>query len=226
MKKKLWIIPILLIVLVAVRLLLKHDLQQKRTVDGIDISHHNVVHDWNKVKVGFIYAKATEGKSHRDTKFVRFRHNAMKRDIPFGAYHFLSTDVSAKQQFRNFKNVVPKGSTTLIPMLDIEGELPIPDDSLRSLVGGWIQQCHDYYGYYPVLYLSPYSIYIRLMGTPNLSKCQLWSGITPPRWEIIPFYTARIVQFKIDKIDGFEGGIDCNHLNGSLDDLRMKVIKM
>jgi GH25 family lysozyme M1 (1,4-beta-N-acetylmuramidase) len=150
----------------------------------------------------------------------------MKRDIPFGAYHFLSTDVSAKQQFRNFKNVVPKGSSTLIPMLDIEGELPIPDDSLRSLVGGWIQQCHDYYGYYPVLYLSPYSIYIRLMGTPNLSKCQLWSGITPPRWEIIPFYTARIVQFKIDKIDGFEGGIDCNHLNGSLDDLRMKVIKM
>ena len=130
MKKKLWIIPILLIVLVAVGLLLKHDLQQKRTVDGIDISHHNVVHDWNKVKVGFIYAKATEGKSHRDTKFVRFRHNAMKRDIPFGAYHFLSTDVSAKQQFRNFKNVVPKGSTTLIPMLDIEGELPIPDDSL------------------------------------------------------------------------------------------------
>ena len=226
MKKKLWIIPILLIVLVAIGLLLKHDLQQERTVDGIDISHHNVVHDWNKVKVGFIYAKATEGKSHRDTKFVRFRHNAMKRDIPFGAYHFLSTDVSAKQQFRNFNNVVPKGSTTLIPMLDIEGELPIPDDSLRSLVGGWIQQCHDYYGYYPVLYLSPYSIYIRLMGTPNLSKCQLWSGITPPRWEIIPFYTARIVQFKIDKIDGFEGGIDCNHLNGSLDDLRMKVIKM
>ena len=222
MKKKLWIIPILLIVLVAVGLLLKHDLQQKRTVDGIDISHHNVVHDWNKVKVGFIYAKATEGKSHRDTKFVRFRHNAMKRDIPFGAYHFLSTDVSAKQQFRNFKNVVPKGSTTLIPMLDIEGELPIPDDSLRSLVGGWIQQCHDYYGYYPVLYLSPYSIYIRLMGTPNLSKCQLWSGITSPHWDIIPFYTARIVQFKIDKVDGLVGGIDCNHLNGSLDDLRIK----
>ena len=211
-KKLLWILSILLIVLVAIGLLLKHDLRQKRTVDGIDISHHNVVRDWNKVKVGFIYAKATEGKSHRDTKFVRFRRNAMKRDIPFGAYHFLSTDVSAMQQFQNFKNAVTKGSTTLIPMLDIEGELPIPDDSLRSLVGDWIQECH----------LSPYSLYLRLMGTSNLSKCQLWSGITTPHWDIIPFYTARIVQFKIDKMDGFEGGIDCNHLNGSLDDLRMK----
>ena len=109
MKKKiLWILSILLIVLVAIGLLLKHDLRQKRTVDGIDISHHNVVRDWDKVNVGFIYAKATEGKSHRDTKFVRFRRNAMKRDIPFGAYHFLSTDVPAKQQFQNFKNVVTK----------------------------------------------------------------------------------------------------------------------
>ena len=221
-KKLLWILSILLIVLVAIGLLLKHDLRQKRTVDGIDISHHNVVRDWNKVKVGFIYAKATEGKSHRDTKFVRFRKNAMKRNIPFGAYHFLSTDVPAKQQFQNFKNVVPKGSTTLIPMLDVEGELPISNDSLKALVGGWIKECHDYYGVYPVLYLSPYSLYLRLMGTSNLSKCQLWSGITTPHWDIIPFYTARIVQFKIDKVDGFEGGIDCNHLNGSLDDIRMK----
>ena len=58
-KKLLWTLSLLLIVLVAIGLLLKHDLRQKRTVDGIDISHHNVVRDWNKVKVGFIYAKAT-----------------------------------------------------------------------------------------------------------------------------------------------------------------------
>lgn len=59
------------------------------------------------------------------------------------------------------------------------------------------------------------------MGTPNLSKCSLWSGITAPHWDIILSYIA-IVQFKIDKVEGFEGGVDCNHLNGSLDDLRMK----
>ena len=219
--KKAIVISLLIMVLIIIGKIVMPMFSEHR-VDGIDISHHNVVRDWNKVNVGFIYAKATEGKSHRDTKFVRFRRNAMKRNIPFGAYHFLSTDVPAKQQFQNFKNVVPKGSTTLIPMLDIEGELPIPDDSLKSLVGGWIQECYDYYGYYPLLYLSPYHLYLRLMGTPNFSKCQLWSGITSPHWDIIPFYTARIVQFKIDKVDGFVGGIDCNHLNGSLDDLRMK----
>ena len=63
----LWIVFISLVFLV-IGCLIKQDLHQKKTVDGIDISHHNVVRDWDKVKVGFIYAKATEGKSHRDTK--------------------------------------------------------------------------------------------------------------------------------------------------------------
>ena len=220
MKKRiLWGASVLAVIILSAGLLLRWNLHQKRTVDGIDISHHNRVTDWDKVKVGFIYAKATEGKNHRDTKYMGFRRNAMKRNIPFGAYHFLSTDIPAKQQFQNFKNMVPKGSTTLTPMIDIEGKLPIPDDSLKALVGGWIQECYNYYGYYPVLYLSPYSLYLRLMGTPNLSKCPLWSGITARHWDIIPFYTAEIVQFKIDKVDGFEGGVDCNHLNGSLERL-------
>lgn len=217
----LWIVFISL-VLLAIGHLMKQNLHQKKTVDGIDISHHNVVRDWDKVKVGFIYAKATEGKSHRDTKFVRFRHNAMKRGIPFGAYHFLSTDVPAKQQFNHFKSVVTKGSTNLIPMLDVEGKLPIPDDSLKSLVGSWIKECKDYYGVYPILYLSPYSIYLRLIGTQNLFKCHLWSGITKPHWDIIPFATAKIVQFKIVQVEGFADVVDCNHLNGTLEDLIMK----
>ena len=222
MKKIVFGIVLTLLVLATVCLLIKLDLHQDKTTDGIDISHHNLVRDWDKVNVGFIYAKATEGKSHRDTKYVRFRKNAMKRNIPFGAYHFLSTDVPAKQQFQNFKNVVPKGSTTLIPMLDVEGELPISNDSLKSLVGGWIKECHDYYSVYPVLYLSPYSICLRLIDLPEFWKCYRWSGITRRYLDIIPFATAKIVQFKITPMDGFIGGVDCNHLNGSLDDLRMK----
>ena len=54
MKKKLWIIPILLIVLVAVGLLLKHDLQQKRV--ELDLTLGFSIREWegkefNKVKL-------------------------------------------------------------------------------------------------------------------------------------------------------------------------------
>lgn len=215
MKKLIWIISILLFV-VATGFLLKCS-QQQKPVDGIDISHHNRVTDWNKVNVGFIYAKATEGKSHRDTKYKSYRHNAMKRKIPFGAYHFLTVGVPAKQQFQNFKNVVPKGSTTLIPMLDIERYTD--RNTLQTLVGDWIQECHDYYGVYPILYVSPQFFYALLIGTPNISKCHLWVGDV--NTSFIPFMPGKIVQFKIDKVEGFKGGIDCNYLNGSLDELRM-----
>lgn len=55
-KKLLWIISIF-VILLAIWGLLKYDLQQKRTVDGIDLSHHNTVTDWDKVNVKFVYAK-------------------------------------------------------------------------------------------------------------------------------------------------------------------------
>lgn len=216
MKKRTILVITIPIVFVAIGYLLKHSQQQKK-VDGVDISHHNVVSNWDKVKVDFIYAKATEGKSHRDSKYAKFRRNAMKRDIPFGAYHFLSTDVSAKQQFINFKNVVPKGSTTLIPMLDIERYAD--RTTLQNLVGEWIKECHDYYGVYSILYFSPQFLYVMLIGTPNINKCHFWIGDV--NTSFIPFMSGKIVQFKIDRIDGFEGGIDCNYLNGSLDELKM-----
>lgn len=219
MKKLIWIISILLFLL-ATGFLLKCSQQQKH-VDGIDISHHNRVTDWNKVNVGFIYAKATEGKSHRDTKYKSYRHNAMKRNIPFGAYHFLSTDIPAKQQFQNFKNVVPKGSTTLIPMLDVEDVFNNSRSKIQAIVGEWIELCHDYYGSYPIVYCSPQFVYhIYLMGTPNISKCLFWVGDI--HTSFLPLKSGKIVQFKIDKLDGFEGGIDCNYLNGSLDELMIK----
>ena len=82
MKRTLLWIVIISLALLAIGHLIKQDLRKKRTVDGIDISHHNTVRDWDKVKVGFIYAKATEGKSHRDTKFVRFRRKLITFLVP------------------------------------------------------------------------------------------------------------------------------------------------
>lgn len=218
MKKLLWIISILLI-LVATGFILKRSQQQKH-VDGIDISHHNRVRDWSKVNVGFIYAKATEGKSHRDSKYKSYRRNAMKRKIPFGAYHFLNTKVSAKEQFNNFKSVVPKGSTDLIPMLDVEDVLNSKRSETQAIFGEWIELCHEYYGSYPIVYCSPQFVYhVYLMGTPNISKCPFWVGDI--HTSFLPLKSGKILQFKIDKVDGFDGGIDCNYLNGSLDELRM-----
>lgn len=48
---------------------------QHIAADGIDISHHNTVANWDSLKVQFIYAKATEGKSHLKRKHRQFQNS-------------------------------------------------------------------------------------------------------------------------------------------------------
>ena len=69
-KKLLWITSILLVFL-AIWGLLQLDLQQKRTVDGIDLSHHNTVTDWDKVipiDHGYDESKPEEALTLEDMK--------------------------------------------------------------------------------------------------------------------------------------------------------------
>ena len=64
----------------------------KVRVDGIDVSHHNGTIKWNEVvknrKIKFVYVKATEGRSHKDTKFSQNVKGARKAGLEVGAYHF------------------------------------------------------------------------------------------------------------------------------------------
>lgn len=61
---------------------------------GVDLSHHNYVEDWDQVTASFVYLKANEGATHQDETFKRFAHNAQKRGILVGAYHFMTTSSS------------------------------------------------------------------------------------------------------------------------------------
>lgn len=74
---------------------------------GVDLSHHNTVEDWYKVTASFVYLKATEGKTHQDEKFLGFVKKARKRNIAVGAYHFMTTCSSARNQFFNFYYCCP-----------------------------------------------------------------------------------------------------------------------
>ncbi len=43
--------------------------QPDRPVCGIDLSHHNTVTDWDSLKLGFVFLKATEGDSYVDPEW-------------------------------------------------------------------------------------------------------------------------------------------------------------
>lgn len=98
----------------------------KRDYDGIDVSHHQGIIDWQRVAqdscVKFVYIKATEGSTIVDSNYLRNAEGAKKAGIPFGSYHYLTSQSSIKDQFRNYYGVVNRKHQDIIPMIDIEEE--------------------------------------------------------------------------------------------------------
>lgn len=94
--------------------------------DGLDISHHQGVIDWEKVgndkAIQFVYIKATEGADFVDQCYARNVAGAKREGIAVGSYHYLTSSSSAHQQFRNFYGIVDRKTQDVVPMIDIEGE--------------------------------------------------------------------------------------------------------
>ena len=92
---------------------------------GIDVSKYQGKINWTKVskskKVKFVYVRATEGASIRDSYYKSNIDKARKAGILVGSYHVYSSKTTAYQQFANFKAVVVKKKQDLVPVLDIEG---------------------------------------------------------------------------------------------------------
>jgi len=92
-------------------------------VQGIDVSHHQQNIDWQKLDrqvVQFAFIKATEGGNHKDSLFQHNWREAIRHNIPVGAYHFFTFCKDGDEQARNYIHYVPKDSIDLPPIIDLE----------------------------------------------------------------------------------------------------------
>lgn len=109
-----------------VKLTSVHDRHGRMDYDGIDISHHQGVIDWNRVShdscVKFVYIKATEGGDHIDYLYLKNIARARAAGIPVGTYHYLTSGSTVRQQFRLFYSIVNRHHQDLVPMIDVEEE--------------------------------------------------------------------------------------------------------
>lgn len=101
----------------------------------IDVSHHNGVIDWKKVKAAGVAGailKATEGATGTDKKLAANISGCKANGVPWGAYHFATWNneneaLDAKQEADHFIQRVKGFGTPELPMvLDIESNNPIP----------------------------------------------------------------------------------------------------
>ena len=188
---------------------------------GIDVSKYQGKINWTKVskskKVKFVYVRATEGASIRDSYYKSNIDKARKAGILVGSYHVYSSKTTAYQQFANFKAVVSKKKQDLIPVLDIEGHHSGRLDMAR--VNKLLELMEREYGVKPMIYTSEqvyqehfqgkryraYHIFIaKYRGTPAV-RYTLWQHSNKGR------------------IPGIAGDVDLNrfHKKRGLNDIRM-----
>lgn len=145
---------------------------------GIDISHHNAgpikwdslrvmvdrsgrtIKDLERARkvypVKFVFIKATEGTSMRDSEFKSNWAEAGKRDIQRGAYHFFRTSRDGAAQARHFiKTVGQLRHSDLPPVLDIETiHRGCTYETLNERALQWLKEVEKHYGRKPIVYTS------------------------------------------------------------------------
>lgn len=183
---------------------------------GVDLSHHNVVLNWKKVDASFIYLKASEGSTIKDSKFDNFVIQAQKHKILVGAYHFMTTSSSAKKQFENFRKIVDKHNMNLIPVLDIERQTKgykLSTSKLRKEVRIFVNLCKKHYKTSPIIYCSQAFYTKYFLG--YFDDCMYWCGDVN-----YPALLPHVIHQKyIKKVPGIKGKVDYNILNCKLKEI-------
>mgnify|MGYP000238814484 CR=1 FL=1 len=188
-------------------------------VKGIDVSHWQNDIKWDQVKqegIDFAYIKATEGKGFVDDKFLVNWEDADREGIRRGAYHYFTVSSTGSEQAENSISIVPKDANALPPVIDIEVGGVEKDLFLKEL-NDYIDKVEEAYKKKPILYVmyplydgyikgefEDYQIWVRdIVKPPKLSDDREWFI-----WQ----YSNR------GRLNGIQGYVDLNVLNGRLDD--------
>ena len=99
-----------------------------------------------------VVAKATEGVTIRDPKYMRNKEGAEKRGILFGAYHFFSENSDPIAQAENFLKTAQLKNGNLVPVLDVEVRDRFSRGELRENVLKWLQHVENHLGKKPMIY--------------------------------------------------------------------------
>lgn len=108
---------------------------------GIDVSHHNVVNDWHKVRgnnITFASVKVTDGEEFVDPQARHHVPGARAAGVRVGGYHFArkgNVQTQVDQFFEQLHARALLSSTSMAPVLDIEEA-----SGLRATANSFIPQ--------------------------------------------------------------------------------------
>lgn len=196
---------------------------------GIDISHHQPIIRWSKLRIlldedrmtvwnkknstteisiDYVIMKASEGESFKDWRFKCRWRKAYEYGYKRGAYHFFRPSKAASVQANNYiKQVGYIQSADFAPILDIEVTDDLSADILNERALEWLKIIEKHYGRKPIVYANPY--YLKnVLSTEITHNYPIWVanyGVSSPswsRWHLWQFTDRALVR-----------GVGCADLN-------------
>lgn len=194
----------------------------KYPVRGIDISRHNGEIDFQKVAesgIEFVFIKASEGVSYRDSLFNKNYDNAKINGIKTGAYHFFRFDCDGIEQAVNFLKTLGHKKPDLGLAIDVESNgnpKGIDPELIKSRLSSMVEYM-NLEGHRVMIYtnLDGYYDYMAdvLPGYP-LWICRFQENPINAEWTLWQYDHH-------GKVDGVKGEVDMNAFCGSRDEWEM-----
>lgn len=178
-------------------------------IKGIDVSNNDGNIDFIKVAndgVEYVYVKATEGQSFRDSYMISFYNDCKSNKLKVGPYHFLVGTSTPEAQAQNFYETIRAYEWDLVPMIDIETNFNGLSDYVERFIATFKKLCPLELGIYSYTSFIPY-----LSGEESTIKnMKFWeANYNNDPWNLSDtFFTNRIGHQYTE--NGCISGVNCN----------------
>ena len=180
---------------------------------GIDLSRHNVVTNWDKVKeqVDFVILRAggNYGGYYKDSKFEQYYAACKKLGIPVGAYYDAGKELwcnDGKEYAQHFLKLI-SGKTFEYPVyIDIE---VTPKRYKKANTGACIAFCEEMEAnkYFTGIYGSDINTFKEMLDYSMLTDYSIWVARYGKKPEYVKAY-AMWQYTSRGTISGIKGNVD------------------
>lgn len=199
-------------------------------VHGIDVSHHQGPINWKMVKgmkdkdvvLDFAFIKATEGLTHKDSRFrynwLKSKENGMIR----GAYHYFKPHQKGEDQANHFIRNVKLKKGDFPPVIDVEEKGNIPPKRLMKGILNCAKKLEAHYGVKPIIYT--YHDFYKLNFDDTFKDYTLWIAhynVHKPNNQQWNFWQ----HSDKGRVSGINHPVDFNVFNRSLEEMKMGLVE-
>ena len=205
---------------------------EEYSIHGIDVSKYQQLIAWDEVKamqvkkirLGFVFIKATEGIGNTDPQFKRNWKRSKDAGMIRGAYHFFLATKDGREQAENFIKAVDLKTGDLPPVLDIEQSYGISKEVIKKEVKEWLDIVGGNYNVKPIIYTN-IDFYKKNLGG-DFDEYPLW---------VAHYYQPRQPRITRDwvfwqhndngRVNGVLSPVDFNVYSGDSVEFRQLLIK-